>query len=144
MGIPWTPTNHPSALITRKWRSRSQQPGVPVSNRLSAFLATLESHSSFTTTFQGMYNRAKEFYARSLAIREKALGPNHPDVAQSLNNLGLLLKLQVGACRIVPKCIFHVDHVMLSHRALLSEKKTHAIDKGILSVVFSFTERRGC
>ncbi len=29
-------------------------------------------------------------YRRSLAIREKALGPDHPDVAQSLNNLALL------------------------------------------------------
>jgi hypothetical protein len=28
---------------------------------------------------------------RALAIREKALGPEHPDTATSLNNLGLLL-----------------------------------------------------
>src|SRR5690606_13025540 len=31
-------------------------------------------------------------YERALAIREKVLGPDHPDTAQSLNNLGLLLK----------------------------------------------------
>ena len=29
-------------------------------------------------------------YKRSLAIREKALGPDHPDVAGSLNNLAVL------------------------------------------------------
>ena len=30
------------------------------------------------------------YYQRALAIREEALGPKHPDVAQSLNNLALL------------------------------------------------------
>jgi Tfp pilus assembly protein PilF len=30
-------------------------------------------------------------YRRALAIQEKALGPNHPDTANSLNNLALLL-----------------------------------------------------
>jgi tetratricopeptide (TPR) repeat protein len=29
-----------------------------------------------------------------LAIREKVLGPEHPDVAQSLNNLGELYRIQ--------------------------------------------------
>ncbi|MBL0123381.1 MAG: tetratricopeptide repeat protein [Betaproteobacteria bacterium] len=31
---------------------------------------------------------------RSLAIMENSLGPNHPDVATSLNNLGMLYKAQ--------------------------------------------------
>jgi len=31
-------------------------------------------------------------YKRSLAIREKALGPDHPDVAQSLVNLAALYR----------------------------------------------------
>ncbi|MCB8977790.1 MAG: tetratricopeptide repeat protein [Ardenticatenaceae bacterium] len=34
---------------------------------------------------------ARPFYERALAIREKALGPDHPDTALSLNNLGALL-----------------------------------------------------
>lgn len=34
-------------------------------------------------------------YERSLAIREKAMGPKHPDVAQSLNNLAELSRAQV-------------------------------------------------
>ena len=34
------------------------------------------------------------FAQRSLAIREKALGPDHPEVAQSLNNLALLYEAQ--------------------------------------------------
>ena len=33
-------------------------------------------------------------YKRALAIREKALGPDHPDVAKSLNNLAGLYREQ--------------------------------------------------
>ena len=34
-------------------------------------------------------------YERLLAIREKAVGPDHPEVAAKLNNLAVLLKNQV-------------------------------------------------
>ena len=33
---------------------------------------------------------------RALAIRQTQLGPDHPDVAASLNNLGVLLLLELG------------------------------------------------
>jgi tetratricopeptide (TPR) repeat protein len=39
---------------------------------------------------QGRYAEAEPLYERSLAIREKALGPEHPDVGGSLNNLATL------------------------------------------------------
>ena len=39
---------------------------------------------------RGQYPQAEPLNQRSLAIREKALGPDHPDVATSLNNLALL------------------------------------------------------
>jgi CHAT domain-containing protein/tetratricopeptide (TPR) repeat protein len=39
---------------------------------------------------QGRYTDAESLYQRSLAIREKALGRDHPDVANSLSNLALL------------------------------------------------------
>src|SRR5262249_3191631 len=39
---------------------------------------------------QGRTAEAEPLYKRSLAIREKVLGPEHPEVAQSLNNLALL------------------------------------------------------
>ena len=39
---------------------------------------------------QGKYAKAEPHYRRALAIREKALGPDHPDVATSLNNLAAL------------------------------------------------------
>jgi CHAT domain-containing protein/Tfp pilus assembly protein PilF len=43
---------------------------------------------------QGRYADAEPLFRRSLAIREKALGPDHPDVAQSLNNLARLYREQ--------------------------------------------------
>ena len=39
---------------------------------------------------QGRYQKAIPLAKRCLAIAEKALGPDHPNVAASLNNLGLL------------------------------------------------------
>jgi tetratricopeptide (TPR) repeat protein len=39
---------------------------------------------------QGRYREAEPLYERALAIREKALGPEHPDVARNLNNLAFL------------------------------------------------------
>ena len=48
---------------------------------------------------QGNYAEAEPLYERSQAIREKVLGPEHPDVAQSLNNRAELLKSQVRAKR---------------------------------------------
>ena len=35
---------------------------------------------------------AEPLYRRALAIREKSLGPEHPDVAVGLNNLAVLLR----------------------------------------------------
>ncbi len=41
---------------------------------------------------QGQYELAEPLYKRVLEIREKALGPDHPDVATSLNNLAALYR----------------------------------------------------
>jgi tetratricopeptide (TPR) repeat protein len=40
------------------------------------------------------YAQAAPHYERALRIREQALGPDHPDVATSLNNLALLYRAQ--------------------------------------------------
>ena len=37
------------------------------------------------------YTEAEPLFRRALAIREKSLGPDHPDVANSLNGLAALL-----------------------------------------------------
>ena len=42
----------------------------------------------------GKYGEAEKPLTRSLEIREKALGPEHPNVADSLNNLALLYRTQ--------------------------------------------------
>ena len=44
--------------------------------------------------FQGLYGKAELLHRRALAIREKALGPDHPDTAESLSNLGGLYSAQ--------------------------------------------------
>ena len=43
---------------------------------------------------QGKYAEAEPLHKRALQIREKALGPAHPNVATSLNNLALLYDAQ--------------------------------------------------
>lgn len=43
---------------------------------------------------RGAYSQAAPFLRDALAIREKALGPEHPDTAESLNNLATLLSAQ--------------------------------------------------
>ncbi len=44
---------------------------------------------------QGRCAEAEPLYKRALAIKEKVLGPEHPEVATSLSNLGLLLNYSV-------------------------------------------------
>jgi tetratricopeptide (TPR) repeat protein len=41
---------------------------------------------------QGRYAEAEPFYKRALAIREKAFGPDHPNVAESLSLLAELYR----------------------------------------------------
>jgi len=54
---------------------------APNLNKLAQLYSTL-----------GNYAEAEPLFERSLAIREKALGPEHPDVAQSLENYAILLR----------------------------------------------------
>ena len=49
----------------------------------------------YFSSSQGKLDEAKPLYKESLAIRKKVLGEEHPDVAQSLNNLAQLLQDQV-------------------------------------------------
>jgi tetratricopeptide (TPR) repeat protein len=43
---------------------------------------------------QARYADAEPLYKRSLAIREKELGPNHLDIGRSLNSLAVLYQAQ--------------------------------------------------
>lgn len=39
---------------------------------------------------QRKFDEAAQLYTRALAIEEKVLGPDHPDLATTLNNLGVV------------------------------------------------------
>lgn len=52
-------------------------------------------HADPLPVAQGNYADAGPLYTRSLGIREKVLGPDHPDVAFSLSGLAALLDTQV-------------------------------------------------
>jgi tetratricopeptide (TPR) repeat protein len=56
--------------------------------------ATLCSRLGYYLREVGDYAGARPYYERALAIREKVLGPDHPDTAHSLCILGLLLQDQ--------------------------------------------------
>ena len=47
------------------------------------------------TTSQGRYEEAEPLYERCQAIREKVLGPEHPELAATLNNRAVLYYAQV-------------------------------------------------
>ena len=49
------------------------------------------------TTAQGKLGEAEDMHKRALGIRKKAFGEEHPDVAQSFNNLASIYQDQVCA-----------------------------------------------
>ncbi|CAM9312907.1 unnamed protein product, partial [Laminaria digitata] len=53
---------------------------------------------------QGKHAEAEPLYTRALAIREKALGPEHPSTAVWLSKLAELFEAQVRA--VIPPCQF--------------------------------------
>jgi tetratricopeptide (TPR) repeat protein len=55
-------------------------------------LATSLNNLASLYQAQGRYAEAEPLHKRSLAIREKALGPEHPDVATALENYAALLR----------------------------------------------------
>ena len=75
-------TNAPSPSARRR-SDRSTRMSAPVCNNLAALYEA-----------QGRYAEAEPLYKRALAIYEKALGPEHPNVATSLHNLALLYEAQ--------------------------------------------------
>ena len=69
-------------------------------------------------TLQGKTRKAELLYQRALTIQERNLGPEHPDVATILNNLGLFYLKQSKSTQAQP----------LFERALAIWKKTLGID----------------
>ena len=61
-----------------------ERPAADVMDRLA----------SYRQAALAAYAEARTLFERALAIWEKELGPDHPDTASSLNNLGYLLQAQ--------------------------------------------------
>jgi tetratricopeptide (TPR) repeat protein len=76
-----------SAANARQLRKGRLVPSTPTWPRAST------AWRSFIV-IKGQYGKADPLYGRALAIREKALGPEHPDVAVSLNNMASLYYVQ--------------------------------------------------
>jgi tetratricopeptide (TPR) repeat protein len=62
----------------------------PRNGKISEAYATSLNNLALLYDNQGQYAKVEPLYQRALAIREKALGPEHPDVATSLNHLAWL------------------------------------------------------
>ncbi len=56
-------------------------------------LATSLNNLAVLYDAQGHYAQAEPFYQRAITIYEKALGPEHPDVAATLENYTLMLRV---------------------------------------------------
>src|SRR5262245_16612869 len=59
--------------------------GIPETNHIGR--AAVLDDLAFICLNQRLYDQAEAHYRRSLNIREKALGPEHTDVAMTLNSL---------------------------------------------------------
>lgn len=97
------------------------------------------------STFQGRYAEADPLLKRSQAIQEKALGPEHPDVATVLMSRGALLKMQVGTekqlCCLVSIFVGAVFEICLIHPCLASTNTTSILglrcDRGRLLAMYT-------
>ena len=58
---------------------------------------------TFPPERQGNFGDAEALHERSLTIREKTLGPDHPDVGRSLGSMAVLLKNQVRTMKERPR-----------------------------------------
>jgi tetratricopeptide (TPR) repeat protein len=75
-----------AALIVLAGPVQAQQSPLDEANALNEQIVKLYG--------EGKYSDAEPLCMRALAISEKALGPDHPDVAKSLNNLASLYRNQ--------------------------------------------------
>ena len=69
---------------------------------MTALLSPVEPKFSllaFTFQAQGKLSECEPLYQRCITIREKAQGPDHPDLATNLNNLAELLRVSGSTTR---------------------------------------------
>ena len=89
----------PSRFASRAPVSRKPIPVLAVKETPRAATQPLETKTQTGNNLALLYNtqgkdsEAEPLHKRSLAIREKALGPEHPDVAKGLENYAALLRM---------------------------------------------------
>ncbi len=76
-------------------------------------MATSLNNLALFYNSQGQYAQAEPLFKRSLAIMEEAFGPDHPDVAASLENMAALY-LKTGR----EKAAKELDHRAEAIRAI--------------------------
>jgi len=81
----------------------------------------------------GRYDDALPLYLRSLAIREKTLGPDHPEVADALNNLAALYKAKGEYAQAEP---LYERALAISEKALGPEHPDTAISLSNLAGLY--------
>ena len=80
---------------SRRAEASADKVAAPISSEgLGADEASSLASQALVHETKGEYDLAEPLYQRSLSIREKALGPDHPDVGTSLNNLAGLYRAQ--------------------------------------------------
>jgi CHAT domain-containing protein len=80
----------------------SASPSVPPSTPIELVEAARLDQSVATLSGEGKLREAIPLAERSLELREKALGPRHPDVARSLHSLASLYEAQGDYARAEP------------------------------------------
>ena len=132
------PTRRPASITwprcTRRWAStpkpnRSSKKRSGSGRRFLGQNIPTRRSASITwprcTTTMGEYAKAEPLYQEALRIRQKVLGPEHPDTAQSLDNLALL-EFDLG----------RIDE------ATALARQASAAELTILSKIFSFTSEQ--
>ncbi len=88
--------NHPTTAalldaLARTYHAQGRYAEAEPLNKRSDVATSLNNLAELYRV-QGRYAEAEPLYRRSLAIREKALPPEHPHVADSLENYAALLR----------------------------------------------------
>lgn len=74
----------------RLWAQLAEVAIAHAGDRLDLRESWRVSHLAIIQEVSGKYDDARALYQRSLDLKEKVLGPDHPDVSDDLNNLGIV------------------------------------------------------
>ncbi|MBX7221846.1 MAG: tetratricopeptide repeat protein [Blastocatellia bacterium] len=76
--------------------AKALEKAEPVADRFPVLVANSLNNLAVVSEATGDFAKAEAYHVRALALREKTLGPDNEDVAQSLNNLAMILYEKKG------------------------------------------------